>query len=63
MLFDFGPDLHFPSAPGRSHAVSPDGERFYVVQSLPIPPLPPVTHINVVLNWLEELKAKVPVQR
>jgi serine/threonine-protein kinase len=59
-LFEFGPDLLFPSTPMRSHAVSPDGERFYVVQSVPYPPLPPVTHVNLILNWFEELKAKVP---
>jgi len=23
-------------------------------------PLPPVTHINLIQNWFEELKAKVP---
>jgi len=59
-LFEFGPELHFPSSPVRSHEVAPDGQRFYVVQSRPYPPLPPVTHINLVLNWFEELKAKVP---
>ncbi len=24
------------------------------------PPLPPVTHVRLILNWFEELKAKVP---
>ena len=62
-LFEFGPDLHFASGPLRSHDVAPDGERFYVVQSRPYPPLPPVTHVNLIQNWFEELKAKVPVTR
>jgi len=26
-------------------------------------PLPPVTHINLIMNWFEELKAKVPSGR
>jgi hypothetical protein len=59
-LFRFGADLLFASGDARSHDVSPDGERFYVVQTKPFGPLPPVTQINLVLNWFEELKAKVP---
>jgi hypothetical protein len=26
-----------------------------------VTPQPPVTHINLIQNWTEELKAKVPV--
>jgi len=26
-------------------------------------PLPPVTHTNLIMNWFEELKAKVPSGR
>ena len=59
-LFRFGPDLLFARGDHHSHDVSPDGERFFVVQSHPYAPLPPVTHINLILNWFEELKAKVP---
>jgi Tol biopolymer transport system component len=62
-LFGFGPDLHFASGTVRSHDVAPDGEHFYVVQSRPSVPLPPVTHVNLIQNWFEELKAKVPVTR
>jgi hypothetical protein len=47
----------------RSHDVSQDGGRFYVVQSKPYAPLPPVTHVNLINNWFEELKAKVPATR
>jgi serine/threonine-protein kinase len=39
------------------YSVSPDGRRFLV--QLPDPRAIP-TQINVVLNWFEELKAKVP---
>ena len=40
-----------------SFAVMPDGERFLMVRYEPaaIP-----TRINVILNWLEELKRLVP---
>ena len=62
-LFEFGPDSLFPSAPARSHVVAPDGQRFYVVQRRPDPPWLPVTHVNLILNWFEELKAKVPTTR
>jgi serine/threonine-protein kinase len=42
-----------------AYSVSPDGRRFLV--QLPDPRAIP-TQINVVLNWLEELKAKVPAR-
>lgn len=50
------------AAPGRStfqaaYSLSPDGRRFLVLllDARAIP-----TQINVVLDWFEELKAKVP---
>ncbi len=62
-LFEFdSSDLRFACLPVRCYDVAPDGQRFYGVQARPVPPLPPVTHINLVLNWFEELKAKVPVK-
>jgi eukaryotic-like serine/threonine-protein kinase len=47
--------------PVRCYDVAPDGQRFYTVaaSALTAPPSP-VTHIAIVQNWLEELKAKVP---
>ena len=38
--------------------VAPDGQRFLMVQ--PIEPEQHATQINVVLNWFEELKQRVP---
>ncbi len=38
--------------------VSLDGQRFLMVQATE--PEPPATQINVVLNWFEELKQRVP---
>jgi Tol biopolymer transport system component len=61
-LFEFAGDLFADSVIVRAYDVTPDGQRFFVVQKRPAPPLPPVTHVNLVLNWFEELKAKVPVR-
>jgi hypothetical protein len=42
--------------------VAPDGQGFYVAARVG-PPVeaPDVDHINLVLNWAEELKARAPV--
>jgi len=47
----------------RCYDVAPDGQRFYVVQTPTLPPPPVVTQINLVLNWFEELKSKVPITK
>jgi Tol biopolymer transport system component len=60
--FDNG-DLPMACTPFRCYDVAPDGQRFYAVQSVASPPVPPVTHINLIQNWFEELKAKVSVKR
>jgi hypothetical protein len=41
----------------RSYDVTPDGERFLLAK---LPAELPEPHVLVVLNWFEELKAKVP---
>jgi hypothetical protein len=63
ILFDFHlGDLGFMCTTIRCYDVAPDGQRFYGVQALTQPPPPPViTHINLIHNWFEELKTKVPV--
>ena len=62
-LFDFDPaDLLLACYPLRCYDVAPDGQKFYGLQSRPVPPLPPVTHISLIQNWFEELKAKVPAR-
>lgn len=63
-LFPFdNQQLAFGCKPVRCYDVAPDGQKFYVVETdrLPIPP--PVTHVNYIPNWLDTLKAKVPVHR
>ncbi len=41
-----------------SFDVSPDGERFLMVQGME--PEQPATQINLVLNWFEELSRLIP---
>jgi hypothetical protein len=60
-LFSFSPgDLWFHCIPVRCFSVSADGQQFYVRRVLPQPPAPPVTRVELVLNWAEELQARVP---
>ena len=40
-----------------SYDITPDGERFVMMKKVELEPL---TQINVVLNWFEELKRLVP---
>jgi Tol biopolymer transport system component len=48
----------FNSNPAAGYDVSPDGQRFLRVQ--PLHPDPPSNQINVVLNWVEELRSVLP---
>ena len=41
----------------QSYDVSADGRRFLVLERIE-PDTAPVTHLNVVLNWFEELRQK-----
>ena len=43
---------------GTAYDVSPDGQRFLMVKATE--QASAATQINVVLNWFEELKQKVP---
>ena len=64
VLFEFDTtDLGFACAPVRCFDVAPGGQRFYTVQRVTASPPPVVTHINLILNWVGELKAKVPTGR
>jgi Tol biopolymer transport system component len=63
-IFAFSqPPLLLWSVPCRCYAVTADGQRFYATQDIPVPPPPPVTHLQLVLNWTEELKARVAAGR
>ena len=50
-----------PLAGARGSDIAPDGQRFLMIQ--PVEPEQPPTQINVVLNWFEELKRRVPAGR
>ncbi len=53
---------HLQGSPyGKTYDVSPDGQRFLV--QVGAEPLPPVDHYNVILNWFDELKQRVPSPR
>jgi eukaryotic-like serine/threonine-protein kinase len=53
------PGVTMGGEPMRLFDVAPDGQRFYAAQEVESSSPPPVTHINLVLNWFEDLKAKV----
>jgi len=60
-LFEFSfPELRLACVPARCYSVAPDGQRFYGVRLQPTSPPPPATSVQLVLNWAEELKARVP---
>ena len=62
-LFPIEEGLAFAAVPSRGYDVSRDGQRFYAMQFPAPSPAPPVTHISLIFNWFEELKAKVPTAR
>jgi hypothetical protein len=45
--------------PYRTYDLSPDGKQFLFIEET-TPPTQVFSRINVVVNWFEELKAKVP---
>jgi dipeptidyl aminopeptidase/acylaminoacyl peptidase len=61
MLFEFDTAALAAGAGAcRAYDVTADGQRFLTTQVVPAPKPEPVTHINLIQNWFEELKAKVP---
>jgi serine/threonine-protein kinase len=52
-------ELYAHSSPDRSWAISPDGRRFLLQSYAGLPDDPPVTALQVVLNWGDELKRLV----
>jgi eukaryotic-like serine/threonine-protein kinase len=55
----FSPSSADSGAWGHTYAVFPDGKRFLFVENAP---QPEVREITVVLNWFEELKARLPAK-
>jgi serine/threonine-protein kinase len=59
-LFD---GQYFAAPVGRTYDISPDGQRFLMIKAIATGDLASTSaSIVVVINWLEELKAKVPVK-
>ena len=57
-LFEFDPrEIAMACIPLRCYDVAPDGQRFYAIRQSTTSALPPVTHIDLAINWFEELKA------
>jgi len=58
-----GTSTRYPAGTGgRAYDVTPDGQRFLMIQQRdPVSP-PPITHVVLVQNWLEELKRLVPLK-
>jgi len=54
LLFE-GP---FEQVPNQSYDVSPDGKRFVVLEAVDAQ-VAPLTHLNIVLNWFEDVKQRV----
>jgi serine/threonine-protein kinase len=50
-----------PSMPNRNYDVARDGRFVFVSAPVGIEPQP-VAHVNIVLNWVEELKRLVPIR-
>jgi serine/threonine-protein kinase len=48
--------------PMRGYDVSADGQRFFTLRETKATLLPPPSQMIVVLNWVEELKRRVPAQ-
>jgi eukaryotic-like serine/threonine-protein kinase len=59
VMFEAKPGDYDATTPIRSWDISPDGRRFLLVRPVPLTD-PPVSRINVVLNWIEELQRRVP---
>ena len=61
LLFEGNYIANTPANAGAFYSVAPDGQRFLMTKT-PDQPQAALTQINVVLNWFEELKQKVPIR-
>jgi eukaryotic-like serine/threonine-protein kinase len=59
VMFEAKPGDYDATTPIRSWDIAPDGRRFLLVRPVPLTD-PPVSRINVILNWIEELQRRVP---
>ena len=55
------PAVQYPTGlRGRVYDVMPDGKRFVMIQQQDDASQPPITHIVLVQNWVEDLKRLLP---
>ena len=47
---------------GRAYDLSPDGERFLMIEPIELPQVRPVPDLVLVQNWFAELERLVPVR-
>jgi serine/threonine-protein kinase len=60
-VFTFQPRLfNYLSSHSNGYEVAPDGQHFYAIRLGPPPANPPVTQINLIVNWFEELVTRAP---
>jgi Tol biopolymer transport system component len=52
-------ELLFSCGVALCYSVAPDGQRFFLLRQQPRAVPPPITQIRLVLNWTEELRARV----
>jgi serine/threonine-protein kinase len=52
-----------PGSPHRNTDVTPDGQRFLMMQPIPVTAGPPLTHMILVQNWSDELRQRVPARK
>jgi serine/threonine-protein kinase len=52
-----------PGSPHRNTEVTPDGQRFLMMQAIPVTAGPPLTHMILVQNWSDELRQRVPARK
>ena len=51
-------DLRFCATSVSGYDATRDGRSFYTTHVISTPPHPPVTKFHIILNWLEEVRAK-----
>jgi serine/threonine-protein kinase len=59
LLFEAKTNEYDSTAPERGWDISPDGQRFLLAKPVTVAD-PPVTTLQVVLDWVEELRRRVP---
>jgi hypothetical protein len=57
------PHILFEKSYGNGYDVSPDGKRFLMVKAAATPQASQPDQINIVVNWLDELRRRLPMPK